>query len=383
MRSGQRAALQFCCACGCILGALLFPPPLFAQTGEGAIGGTISDSTGTALSGAEVSVASAGLRAVTDADGEFHFSRIPAGKLAVRVRRLGFLPDSTAVVVQPGAETPVNLSLKPLAFRLATVEVLRKNEPYDSRLAGFNSRKGMQIGHIITRDQIDQMSSPRFADALRNVPGLQFRSLRGGGTTIVLRGSHCSPLVFIDGFPADAAVMDLDMIDLASVEGIEIYSGAATVPAEFMGARENHGCGVVAIWSRPTRPHRQRIGSSGEVDLEKLLASGAVYTSDQVDNPAVLTQGTVAPIYPDSLWGSGIGGRVVAEFIVDPQGLIEPGSLRIVSATHPYFVTSVKAALGSAVFRAAMLGGKAVRQIVQVPFLFSPRVRDSVPPPGS
>jgi hypothetical protein len=367
---------------GCMLGAFAFPVLLSAQGAQGTISGIIRDSSGTALSGAEIRLDSPSRRAVTDASGEFRLSGIPAGKLEVRVRRLGFLPESTAVLIEPGMETPVNVRLTPVAFRLPTVEVLRKSEPYDSRLAGFNARKERQVGRIVTREQLDRMSSARLVDALREVPGVQLRSLRGGGTSLVLRGSRCAPLVFIDGFPADAGVMDLDMIDLASVEGIEVYSGAATVPAEFMGARETHGCGVIAIWSRPTRPQKQRIGQVGEVDLEKLLASGAVYTSDQVDDPALLTRESMVPVYPDSLWRSGIGGRVVAEFIVDPQGLIEPGSLRIVSGTHPYFVSSVKAALGGAAFRAAVLGGKAVRQIVQLPFLFSPGARDSIPSLG-
>jgi TonB-dependent Receptor Plug Domain/Carboxypeptidase regulatory-like domain/Gram-negative bacterial TonB protein C-terminal len=383
LRSRQRSALQFGCLCGRMLGGLVIPVLLSAQGAEGAIGGTIRDTSGTAVGDAEITLDSPGWRAVTDGSGEFRLSRVPAGKLELRVRRLGFLPESTAVLVEPERETPVNVRLTPVAFRLPTVEVLRKSEPYDSRLAGFNARKERQVGHIVTREQLDRMSSARLVDALREVPGVQLRSLRGGGTTLVLRGSHCAPLVFIDGFPADAGTMDLDMIDLASVEGIEVYSGAATVPSEFMGARETQGCGVIAIWSRPTRPKKQRIGQVGKIDLEKLLASGAVYTSDQVDDPALLTKGSVVPVYPDSLWGSGIGGRVVAEFIVDPQGLIEPGSLRIVSATHPYFVSSVRAALGGAVFRAALLGGKAVRQIVQLPFLFSPRARDSIPSPGN
>ncbi|HJP59345.1 MAG TPA: TonB family protein, partial [Gemmatimonadaceae bacterium] len=184
----------------------------------------------------------------------------------------------------------------------------------------------------------------------------------------------------IDGFPADAGVMDLDMIDLASVEGVEIYSGVASVPPEFMGARGQHGCGVIAIWSRPTRPRKQRIARASEVDLEKLLAARAVYTSDQVDNPARLTPASASPAYPDSLWRAAVAGRVVAEFIVDAEGAIEPGSLRIVSSTHPYFTSAVKAALDDAVFTPARLGGQPVRQIVQVPFVFAANVRDSVPP---
>jgi Gram-negative bacterial tonB protein. len=61
---------------------------------------------------------------------------------------------------------------------------------------------------------------------------------------------------------------------------------------------------------------------------------------------------------------------VVAEFVVDDKGFIEPGTLTIASATHPYFASAVRSALDGAVFRAAKLAGKSVRQLVQLPFRF-------------
>jgi hypothetical protein len=379
LRTRQRLVSRIVCFGGIGISALAVSGTLFAQENIGTINGVVIDSSGAGLSGAQIILDSIGPRAITDASGAFFLLGVPVGKLQIHVRRLGFSPESTVVVVAASAVTHVSLRLAPLAVRLPTVEVLKKSEPYDSRLAGFNARRERHAGHFVTRDQLDQMSSARFVDALRSLPGVQLRSLRGGGTTLMLRGSRCPALVFIDGFPADAGTMDLDMIDLSGVEGIEMYSGAASVPSEFMAARETHGCGVIAIWSRPTKPRRRTIGQIGEVDLEKLLASKMIYTSDQVDDPARLNEGSAVAAYPDSLWKAGAGGRVVTEFIVNTDGLIESGSVRIVSATNPYFVSPVKAALGSAAFRPASLAGKTVRQIVELPFVFIPR--DSISPP--
>ena len=355
----------------------LFP---FALRGQATITGTVLDSLGAPVSGAQITVDSTSIRAVTNDAGEFRLSGLGGGSVHLQFRRLGYAPEARTVPLQADASARIDVRLSPLPIQLETVEVRRRVEAYDSRLAGFNARRERHVGHFVTREDLDRMSSARFVDALRSVPGVQLRPLRSGGTSLVLRGSHCPPLVFIDGFPADAGVMDLDMIDLASVEGVEIYSGVASVPPEFMGARGQHGCGVIAIWSRPTRPRKQRIAQASEVDLERLLAARAVYTSDQVDSPARLTPASAAPVYPDSLWHAAVAGRVVAEFIVDAEGSIEPGSLRIVSSTHPYFTSAVKAALGDAAFTPARLGGQAVRQIVQLPFVFAANVRDSVPP---
>ncbi len=385
MRGNSFSALRSSRIVAYMLGTLaFFPASPFAQESQGTIRGTVLDSLGSALSGAQITVDSSTMRTVTGASGEFRLSRVPPGNVELRIRRLGYRPESRGVRVQAGAETSIDVRLAALPLRLPTVEVRRKVEVYDSRLAGFNARKERQVGHFVTRDQLDRMSSARLVDALRDVPGVQLRTIRGGGTSLVLRGSRCPPAVFIDGFPADAGVMDLDMLDLASVEGIEIYSGVATVPPEFMGARGQHGCGVIAVWSRPARPKRQRSAAAEPVDLEKLLASRAVYTSDQVDDPAELPQGSVTPIYPDALWRAGVNGRVVVELIVDTAGVIEPGSLRVVSTTHPYFAAAVKSALEGAAFRSAVLAGKAVRQIVQLPFVFAPaeKAADSLRSPA-
>jgi TonB family protein len=374
LRSGRVAAYLF--------GALALPAAMSAQ--QGTITGTVFDSLGAGVIGARISVEASGVRAITDVAGAFRLTRVEAGEASLQIRRLGYRPESRDVRVEPGGVASINVRLAALPMRLPTVEVRRQVEVYDSRLAGFNARKERQVGHFVTREQLDRMSSARFVDAIRQVPGVQLRPIRGGGTTVALRGSRCSPLVFIDGFPAGAGVMDLEMLDLASVEGIEIYSGVATVPPEFMGARGTHGCGVIAVWSRPARPRRQRSVSNEPLDLEKLLAARAVYTSDQVDNPAEAPGGSVTPIYPDSLWRAGIPGRVVVEFVVDTAGLVEAGSVRVVSTTHRFFSTAVQSALEGAVFRSALLAGRPVRQIVQIPFRFeAPKnLRDSLPPPG-
>jgi hypothetical protein len=42
----------------------------------------------------------------------------------------------------------------------------------------------------------------------------------------------------------------LNDIPANEIYGIEIYSGPATIPAEFRGALPNGVCGLVMIWTR-------------------------------------------------------------------------------------------------------------------------------------
>lgn len=385
MRVGQRthtkqiAALgRLLCAVKSVLIPLLIPSVVLSQA-VGGVRGVVHDSLGGVVSSAHVSIKGVGIPTTSDSAGAFRLRDIPPGSVILEARRLGYRPTSIPVNIVAGSELSVDVDLAPVPEQLAPVEVRRRPEVYDSRLAGFNERKSKHLGYFVTREKLDRMSSARFVDALREMPGVSMRTLRGGVVTVSIRGARCAPMFYMDGFPAVSGPMDLDMIDLSGVEGIEVYGGMSSIPAEFMSVVGGESCGVIAVWSRPTRPRKQRNDQKGDVDLEKLLASRAVYTSDQVDDPARLSSGSATPIYPDSLWRAGVGGRVVAEFVVDPEGLIEPGSLRIVTATQPYFASAVTGALGTAVFRAAMLAGKPVRQIVQLPFVFSPDARDTIP----
>lgn len=351
---------------------LAAPSLVRAQQLHGSVRGVVLDSLGGAVGMAQVVVADTDIRTETSVAGAFRLTQVPAGATRFLVRRLGYRPATFTVRVEPGRETTADFRLTALPEMLPPVEVTRRPEVFDARLAGYNARRERGTGHFITRDQIERHDSPRFADVLRRVPGLSIRPIRrGGGTTVSMRG-NCSPLVFLDGFPASAGAMDLDMIDLASVEGIEVYSSMATVPAEFVSVRGGERCGVIAVWSRPARPRRTRLGVARAGALEREVAARTVYTADQVDHPAILAPGTAEPAYPDSLWRAGVAGRVVAEFIVGASGVIESGSFGIASTTHPYFSAAVRAALEGAIFRPARLAGRVVRQFVQVPFVFDP-----------
>ena len=338
---------------------------------QGTVRGIVRDTLGGAIQGAQLSIQGTNATAISDAGGEFRFQRVPAGTVVIAARRLGFRPGNATVEHGTAAETVVEIRLAVVPEVLPTVEVRRKPEVSDARLAGYNARREKRVGHFVTREHLDRTDSPRFADVLRSIPGVVVRPLRGsgGGRTVSIRG-NCSPLVFFDGFPSASGAMDLDMVDLSTVEGIEVYSGIATVPVEFLSVQGGERCGVIAIWSRPARARQRRLTAARAGELERQMASKTVYTAAQVEEPAILAPGTVSPVYPDSLWRAGVNGRVVAEFIVGADGVIEQGTFGVASTTHPYFSASVRSALETAIFRAARLAGKKVRQLVQVPFVF-------------
>jgi TonB family protein len=339
-----------------------------AQRHTASVAGTVRDSSGARVAGVEVSVG--GVQVRTDETGAYRLADLAPGTTTIRARRLGFLPFSQLLLLGAGEDHRLDIRLGVAVEELAGVHVTAPREAFDSRLAGFNTRSKQQVGHFVTRERIDRANSTTLSDMLREIPGVRIGPVTNQGRAIRMRGAACPPLVFVDGFPAAAGEFDVDMIDLSSVEGIEVYSGMATVPPEFLGPRDLDRCGVIAVWSRPSRA-KARPGARTAA-APTMADTAAVYMRDQVDVAARPDSGNVGPTYPDSLYHAQVRGQVVVEFIVDTLGSVELESIEVLVSSDPLFTAAVRDALARARFVPAQRGGKRARQVVQYPFVFSP-----------
>ena len=98
---------------------------------------------------------------------------------------------------------------------------------------------------------------------------------------------------------------------------------------------------------------------------------GSPFRADQVDRQVGLIPGARPPAYPEALRSGGIEGKVMVEFIVDELGRPVQGSIRVVQSDNDLFADAVRVALGRLRFTPAEVGGKRVRQLVQMPFVFT------------
>ncbi|MDE3216545.1 MAG: TonB family protein, partial [Gemmatimonadota bacterium] len=348
------------------------------DTASGRIIGTVRDSAGNPIPGARVEVLPRFVT-TTDSGGAFALHGLPRGPVILRVRRIGFAPLVSQWDLGP-ITLALDLRLHAFPAVLPAVRIQSRREPYDSRLAGFNLRLKQKLGQYITRADIERGHSYVMTDALQRLPGVQAYHIPGiGGTTVRFAGEQCPPLVMVDGFPAALGRFDLNIIDLSSVEGIEVYQNGASVPPALAGPYGMENCGVIAIWSRPMRPtvRANQLPPEHPLNLDSLVKADAVYTAGTVDEPVRYVQGTAAPAYPDSLFRAEVPGHVVARFVVDTAGAVEQASVNIVSATLPAFAEAVRQALRSATFTPAKVAGAKVRQLVEMPFDFHPVKPDS------
>lgn len=342
------------------------------------VSGTVRDTFGLAIAGAEATIEGTGVKTYTDSLGAFRFPSVAVGQRRLLFRRLGFRPVGMDVeVAHPGMEH-LDVLMVHTAQTLAAVKVEARAESATPRLRGYYERMDKRIGHFITRERIERTHSFSFTDLLREIPGVTIRRIGQIDKAVRFRGAACPPLVFVDGFAATAAEFDLEMLDPGMLEGVEVYLGGASVPAVFAGPRSLDRCGVVAVWSRPAPSRRRQPPASiprERVDVETLLAQADVYTYQQVDTVARLIEGTLSPVIPDELLRDGKPGRVLVEFVVDTLGRAEPSSISIVSASHPGLSAPVREALMEAAFLPAIRGGRPVRQAIQVPLDLDMRAR--------
>src|SRR5580700_3601744 len=96
--------------------AALIAAPAWAQTQVGTLFGTVTDTSGAVIPGAEVSVenVSTGLKrdGRTDKTGEYQLVGLPTGRYTLRVQKEGFQTEvREGIALSPGAVVGINLSL--------------------------------------------------------------------------------------------------------------------------------------------------------------------------------------------------------------------------------------------------------------------------------
>lgn len=143
------------------------------------------------------------------------------------------------------------------------------------------------------------------------------------------------------------------------------------VSAEDFGGRGTPG-GVAGGEPPPPGPPPSEAGTgSGGSGADP----NATYTANAVDRIAELRNRsdvarTLQRLYPSHLRDAGVGGRVVATFVIDANGRVESSSIRINSAPHPDLAEATRRALADLRFRPAQKGNRNVRQITTMPIVW-------------
>lgn len=226
----------------------------------GVIDGVVTDTLLQPLNAADVTVVGAGLRVVTGANGRFRMVQVPPGQYLLVVRRIGYAPTSGIVDVPATDTLRLSYTLERSTFALDTVRI--NSRRVTMRMVDFEARRVQGIGQFITQEEIERRGSVQTSDFLRYMRGVQvsqnttqvfggtqvYSRREGGGFDGNQQQQFCPMQVLLDGIILPR-YFNLDLLPPPKqIAGIEVYSGAATIPPQFGGV--DRRCGVVAVWTR-------------------------------------------------------------------------------------------------------------------------------------
>jgi len=237
----------------------------------GAIDGSVRDTSGAWLPGVEVvAIDNSLIRTRSGASGAFRIDSLPAGPHLIRFRRIGIMPTTVSVVVEPDATISVDAVVEPFPMTLSRVTVQAVSGELVHLPPGVADRMRTGIGTYLTAAQIESFHPRTTSDIFRHVTGvavvsyahtLVVRSARGvqtingnaciTGMTVVVDGAVMSNTLSSatsDSSPSNVAgaAGGFDSVSPRDIAAIEIYKDGAETPAGLSDSE----CGVIYIWTR-------------------------------------------------------------------------------------------------------------------------------------
>ena len=166
--------------------------------GNGTVAGKVVDDRGTPISSAQVFVDRTTIGALTGGDGTYILRNVPAGSHVVRIRLIGYRPDSATVSVTDGQRTEQNFTLRADPLQLQSVVVTGTPVPTQ------NLKASVAVTSM-SPEEIQQASPRSTTEMLRYVPGFTRVESSGGevNENISMRGILGVELVMFmeDGLP--------------------------------------------------------------------------------------------------------------------------------------------------------------------------------------
>lgn len=194
-------------------------------------------------------------QAFTDERGAFMIRAPAAGSYRISAFLIGYATvASEAMDIAPHEEVTLEIRMAVEAVPLEPV-VVRHRNVMDSDLAGFYTRmeRGRKsgFGHFISREDVERTSPLDATDLLRTAPGVRVVRGRGGYGAGLRMSGGCVPAIFVDGshvnrYPMHGVSLD-EVVSAFSIEGVEVYRGAAAQIGRF---HDPSGCGVILVWTR-------------------------------------------------------------------------------------------------------------------------------------
>ncbi|MBL0940162.1 MAG: carboxypeptidase regulatory-like domain-containing protein [Gemmatimonadaceae bacterium] len=249
--------------------ALMVPRAVDAQA---AISGKVlKDADKKGLAGAEISIGALNRTTTSDSTGTFVLTDVSPGRYLITVRKVGYKQFSTMASILSADGPEYEFALAAAPIELAKVDV--KADAITTHFSEFEERRAKRIGRYLTAEDFAKNDGRPVADIMLAVPGVSIIRGRGneawyasrrGAETITLhrkvsaadsgRGADiraCYATVVLNGQVVFSGangqqLFDLNSLNARDIRGVEVYTGTANVPQQWLTG--DGGCGVIAIW---------------------------------------------------------------------------------------------------------------------------------------
>src|SRR5438876_6205455 len=219
----------------------LVPATLLGQNGS--IRGRVADAAGAPLARATISAEAAGLRSTSDEQGRYEIRGVAAGTYTLRVRLLGYVPQSVKVTVGQSAVTQ-DFTLAEQAISLSPVDVVVGSRarhtaaeqlavPVDVFTAEDLTKQGVTETGQILQSLAPAINFPRqsVTDANDIARPFTLRGLSPDQTLVLVNGwrRHQTALVntFAYGTGAGSSGVDLNAIPSIAIDRIDVLRDGA------------------------------------------------------------------------------------------------------------------------------------------------------------
>ena len=210
------------------LSTLTVPTALNAQD---RLSGTVRDTAGLPISSVLLRIPdSKRPESRTDSAGRFTFRGLPSDSVRLEVRRLGFVPLDTLIVLSSTDARNVVLVLHPKAVTLEAVTVTDRR----ARLPRVYDRIDKNLGAVLFAEDLPQYQLTSVDDLLKFVPAF---------AAILAAPERCGKrIAFLDGKRIPPAMYERmppppplsDFVRLSDIEAVEVHKSADFLREEFL-----------------------------------------------------------------------------------------------------------------------------------------------------
>ena len=159
-----------------------------AKEQKGRIAGSVADQSGAFLNGAQISIESQALTAVTDEQGLFVINALAPGSYTVAISYVGFAPFTKTLEVTAGHTTNIDAKLQ---VQSQSQSVLVTAPRVSAEAEAINvERTADNIVQVLPAEVIRSLPNANMADALGRMPSVTLERDEGEGKYVQVRGTE-------------------------------------------------------------------------------------------------------------------------------------------------------------------------------------------------